>query len=159
MRWFERKEAKETPPARPKKGTRVALRGHGKARLALKQPRGTSLPTPEVANGERLLARSQNAAALEHFQREIARNPKDARALRGACTALGRMGRVNEAARVCRHELNLQPDDVDTRAHLAAIYYQGGAYKWSANEWKHVLASRPHDPQALHGLKQAQARL
>jgi Flp pilus assembly protein TadD len=140
--------------------TKHAMRqskGHGKGRLAPKTAQAR--PTAEVSAGERLLSKGHNAAALQQFQHELARNPKDTRALRGACTALGRLGRVNDAARVCRHALTLKPDDVALRARLATLYYQGGAYQWSANEWRRVLAMHPSDSQARQGLKQAQARL
>jgi hypothetical protein len=127
-----------------------------RARVA---PKPTRAPMAQQDAGEKLLAKGQNAAALAEFQREIKANHKDIRALRGACTALGRQGRVNDAARVCRRALSLQPNDVETRAQLASLYYHGGAYKWSANEWKRVLALRPTDANAKRGLKLAQARL
>jgi hypothetical protein len=37
-----------------------------------------------------------------HFQQTLAHNPDDARALRGACASLGRLGRGSDAARMCR---------------------------------------------------------
>jgi hypothetical protein len=112
-----------------------------------------------VLAGEKLLASGHTAAALREFQKEIARNPRDTRALKDACTALKSLGRVNDAARVCRHALVLDPDDLETRAKLASIYYSGGAYQWAANEWRRVLATHPGDEEARRGLQKARARL
>jgi len=137
------------------------LRVSGSKRVARRAAKGAKpvVVSAEVLAGEKLLARGQSAAALREFQREIARHPRDTRALKDACTALKGLGRVNDAARVCRHALAIEPDDLETRARLADIYYSGGAYQWAANEWRRVLASRPTDAQARRGLQRAQARL
>ena len=113
----------------------------------------------EVLGGEKMLAQGQTGQALKQFQIAIKKDPRDVRALEGACEAEQRLGRVNEAARVCRHALALAPEDVGLRARLATIYYSGGAYQWSANEWRIVLSAHPHDAQAKKGLREAQARL
>jgi tetratricopeptide (TPR) repeat protein len=130
------------------------------ARLARQQAKAAPVAaSPEVLRGEKLLAKHKTAAALREFQKQIAHNPRDLRALKDACTALKGLGRVNDAARVCRHALTLEPDDVETRAKLASIYYSGGAYQWAANEWRRVLAAQPGNPEARRGLQKAQARL
>ena len=72
--------------------------------------------------------------------------------------ALGKLGRVNDGARVCRRALDLAPDDVETRRALATLYYNGGAYKWSATEWRRVVAQSPRDVRARRALQKAQAR-
>jgi cytochrome c-type biogenesis protein CcmH/NrfG len=79
-------------------------------------------------------------------------------ALRGACVALGKLGRVNDGARVCRRALERAPNDVETHRALATIYFNGGAYKWSANEWRRVVQSAPHDVRARRALQKAEAR-
>lgn len=56
-----------------------------------------------TADGERMLRHGRPAAALALFQQTLARNPDDTRAQRGACVALGRLGRAKERARLCGH--------------------------------------------------------
>jgi tetratricopeptide (TPR) repeat protein len=130
------------------------------ARLQAKNAAPATAPvSAEVLRGEKLLAQHKTAAALREFQKQIAHNPRDTRALKDACTALKGLGRVNDAARVCRHALTLQPDDLETRSRLATIYYSGGAYQWAANEWRRVLAAQPDNTEARRGLQKAQARL
>jgi tetratricopeptide (TPR) repeat protein len=148
--------AAESPRSEDRLAKVLRSRAHGKGRLA---PKPTRAPMAQPNAGDKLLANGQNAAALAAYQRAIKSNPKDIHALKGACTALGHQGRVNDAARVCRRALSLQPSDVETHVQLATLYYSGGAYKWSANEWKRVLSLRPGDATARRGLKQAQARL
>jgi tetratricopeptide (TPR) repeat protein len=111
-----------------------------------------------VSEGDRLLRHGKPAAALAAFQRTLAQNPDDVRALRGACVALGKLGRMNDGARVCRRALDRAPDDVETRRALANIYYNGGAYKWSATEWRRVVAQSPRDAHARRALRNAEAR-
>lgn len=110
------------------------------------------------SNADKLLRRGKAAAALAAYQETIAKNPDDVHALRGACMALGKLGRVNDGARVCRRALDLAPDDVETRRALATLYYNGGAYKWSATEWRRVVAQSPRDVRARRALQKAQAR-
>lgn len=114
--------------------------------------------TERGSEGEQLLRHGKPAAALAAFQQTLAHAPNDVRALRGACVSLGKLGRVNDGARVCRHALELSPDDLETRRALATIYYNGGAYKWSATEWRRVLAQSPHDARARRALHNAEAR-
>lgn len=111
-----------------------------------------------VSEGERQLRHGNPAGALAAFQQTLARDPNDVRALRGACIALGKLGRMNDGARVCRRALERAPDDLETRRALATIYYNGGAYKWSATEWHRVLAQSPHDARARRALQRAEAR-
>jgi Flp pilus assembly protein TadD len=110
------------------------------------------------SEGDKLLRHGRAAAALTAYQETLAQNPDDVHALRGACVALGKLGRVNDGARVCRHALDRAPDDLETRRALATLYYNGGAYKWSATEWRRVLAQSPHDARARRALRNAQAR-
>lgn len=63
----------------------------------------TSARANRSADGERLLRHGRPAAALALFQQRLAQNPDDARAHRGACVALGRLGRARERARLCAH--------------------------------------------------------
>ena len=114
--------------------------------------------TERGSEGEQLLRHGKPAAALAAFQQTLAHDPNDVRALRGACVSLGKLGRVNDGARVCRHALELQPDDLETRRALATVYYNGGAYKWSATEWRRVLVQSPHDARARRALRSAEAR-
>ena len=88
----------------------------------------------------------------------MAQNPDDVHALRGACVALGKLGRMNDGARVCRRALDRAPNDDETRRALATIYYNGGAYKWSAAEWRRVVAHSPRDSHARRALQKAEAR-
>lgn len=150
--------AAPAPPAK-KLSKKEAARLARLAKLQAKNAPAAVSVSPEVVRGEKLLAQHKTAAALREFQKQIARNPRDTRALKDACTALKGLGRVNDAARVCRHALTLQPDDVETRAKLATIYYSGGAYQWAANEWRRVLAAQPENAEARKGLHKAQARL
>jgi Flp pilus assembly protein TadD len=73
----------------------------------LAQPASTAAAAPatkaRAADGERLLRHGRPAAALALFQQTLAQNPGDARAQRGACVALGRLGRARERARRCGH--------------------------------------------------------
>jgi len=124
-----------------------------------KKPRKIRQPSPAVRAADLLLQKRQTAAALAAYQQVLTQSPEDTLALRGACLALDRLGRVNDAARVCRHALGIDPDDSTTRAVLARIYYKGGAYQWSANEWRLLLAQNPRDLTARRGLKLAKARL
>ncbi|HEY2746663.1 MAG TPA: tetratricopeptide repeat protein [Polyangia bacterium] len=124
-------------------------------------PAATAPVAPRVEHsldGERLLRHGKPAAALAAFQQTLAQNPDAVRALRGACVALGKLGRVNDGARVCRRALDRAPDDVDTRRALATLYYDGGAYKWSATEWRRVVARAPRDAHARRALRAAEAR-
>jgi hypothetical protein len=59
---------------------------------------------------------------------------------------------------VCRRALDLAPEDLTTRRSLATIYYNGGAYKWSASEWRRVVAQDPRDQHAKKALRAAEAR-
>jgi hypothetical protein len=61
----------------------------------------------ELAAAEKLLRHGRPAAALVGFQQTLAQNPDDARALRGACVSLGRLGRANDAARACQRGRSL----------------------------------------------------
>jgi Flp pilus assembly protein TadD len=151
-------EPEEAKPARKPAASKVATRERGKHG---KKPErvAPAAASPELVRAEKLMHSGQTSLALKAFQREIAKNPKETRALKGACLALEKLGRVNDAARVCRHALSLAPGDVEIRARLASIYYSGGAYKWAANEWRQVLKVRPGDLEAKRGLRQAQARL
>jgi Flp pilus assembly protein TadD len=110
------------------------------------------------SDGDKLLRHGRAAAALASFQQTLARDPDDVRALRGACVSLGKLGRMNDAARVCRRALDRAPDDLETRRALATIYYNGGAYKWSATEWRRVVAQSPRDARARRALRNAEAR-
>lgn len=110
------------------------------------------------STGEKLLRHGRASAALAAFQQTLAHDPDDVRALRGACIALGKLGRMNDGARVCRHGLERAPHDVETRRALATIYYNGGAYKWSATEWRRVVNEAPHDVAARRALRAAEAR-
>ena len=110
------------------------------------------------SEGDKLLRHGRAAAALAAFQQTLAHDPDDVRALRGACVSLGKLGRMNDAARVCRRALDRAPDDLETRRALATIYYNGGAYKWSATEWRHVVAHAPRDGHARRALRNAEAR-
>jgi len=77
------------------------------AAAPLGQPASTAARAPatksRAADGERLLRHGRAAAALALFQQTLAQNPDDARAQRGACVALGRLGRAKERARRCGH--------------------------------------------------------
>jgi tetratricopeptide (TPR) repeat protein len=110
------------------------------------------------SNADKLLRHGKAAAALAAYQQTLAINADDVHALRGACVALGKLGRVNDAARVCRHALERAPADLETRRALATVYYNGGAYKWSAAEWRRVVAQSPHDARARRALQKAEAR-
>lgn len=110
----------------------------------------------DVAAAEKLLKHGRPAAALAAFQQALAQNADDVRALRGACTSLGKLGRLDDGARVCRRALDRAPDDVETRRALATIYFNGGAYKWSASEWRRVVAAHPHDAHARRALRAAE---
>jgi tetratricopeptide (TPR) repeat protein len=126
---------------------------------AITQPKRVSVrPSPDTIAGEKLLRHGRAAAALPRFQQVLARDNDDVRALRGACLSLAKLGRSNDAARVCRRALDRAPEDLETRRALATIYYNGGAYKWSAAEWRQVVAKAPHDARARKALRAAQAR-
>ena len=114
--------------------------------------------SPDVVAGEKLLRQGRAALALTRFQQQIGRSVDDVRALRGACLAIADLGRLNEAARVCRRALDRDPEDLTTRRSLATIYYNGGAYKWSAAEWRQVVAQDPKDQHAKKALRAAEAR-
>jgi tetratricopeptide (TPR) repeat protein len=129
-----------------------------KGKKIIKRLKASAVPR-DVIEGEKLLKQKRYGAALEQFQHTLRDSPDDVRALRGACAALDELGRKNDAARVCRRALTLEPEDVETRATLARIYYTGGAYQWSANEWRRVLTARPADANAKKGLRAALARL
>ena len=123
------------------------------------EPAPAAAPRVErSSDGERLLRHGKPAAALASFQATLSQNADDVRALRGACMALGKLGRVNDGARVCRRALDRAPDDVETRRALATLYYAGGAYKWSATEWRRVVAQAPRDAHARRALRAAEAR-
>jgi Flp pilus assembly protein TadD len=107
--------------------------------------------------GENLLKKNRNGFALERFQRVLAHEPSNQRALRGSCIALDRLGKRNEAADACRHALRLNPNDLVARRTLARVYYLGGAYSWSAAEWRRVLAAQPKDKEAKAGLRAAES--
>jgi len=143
-------------PSRPQRS------GRARASVAPKsQPARPSrvAAAPQVIAGEKLLKQQHYAAALDQFQKLLVHQPNDVRALRGACTALHSLGRASDAARVCRRALSLAPEDLETRRALATIYFTGGAYQWSANEWRRILADHPNDPTARKGLRAAEARL
>ena len=115
-------------------------------------------PAPETIVGEKLLRHGRAAAALPRFQQVLTRDNDDVRALRGACLSLAKLGRMNDAARVCRRAIERAPEDLETRRALATIYYNGGAYKWSAAEWRQVVAKAPRDARARKALRAAEAR-
>ena len=122
-------------------------------------PAAAHAASPERGSeGDRLLRHGKPAAALTAFQRTLAQNPDDVHALRGACIALGKLGRMNDGARVCRRALDRAPDDDETRRALATIYYNGGAYKWSASEWRRIVAHSPRDTHARRALQKAESR-
>jgi tetratricopeptide (TPR) repeat protein len=150
-----------TPVPAPAAASAIALPDPAPPPTArkLKKPRKIRQPSPAVRAADLLLQKRQTAAALAAYQQILSQSPSDTLALRGACLALDRLGRVNDAARVCRHALGIDPDDSTTRAVLARIYYKGGAYQWSANEWRLLLAQNPRDLTARRGLKLAKARL
>ena len=107
--------------------------------------------------GETLLKRNRNGFALERFQRVLAHEPNNERALRGSCIALDRLGKRNESADACRRALKINPNDLAARRTLARVYYLGGAFSWSAAEWRRVLAAAPKDREARAGLKAAES--
>lgn len=110
----------------------------------------------ELAAAERLLRRGRPAAALAQFQLVLTGSPDDVRGLRGACASLARLGRLDDAARVCRRALDRAPDDLEARRALATIYFDGGAYKWSAAEWRRVVDKSPRDARARRALRAAE---
>jgi Flp pilus assembly protein TadD len=125
------------------------------------QPAAATKPAAQLergSEGDKLLRHGRAAAALAAFQQTLAHDPDDVRSLRGACVSLGKLGRMNDAARVCRRALDRAPDDLETRRALATIYYNGGAYKWSATEWRRVLSQSPRDVRARRALRSAEAR-
>lgn len=121
-------------------------------------PAATAAPAEHGSEADKMLHRGKAAAALVAYQQTLAQNANDVHALRGACVALGKLGRMNDAARVCRRALGRAPDDDETRRALATIYYNGGAYKWSAAEWRRVVAHSPRDSRARRALQRAEAR-
>jgi tetratricopeptide (TPR) repeat protein len=121
-------------------------------------PAPTAAPVERGSEADKLLRRGKASAALAAYQQTLAQNPDDVHALRGACVALGKLGRMNDGARVCRRALDRAPNDDETRRALATIYYNGGAYKWSAAEWRRVLAHSPRDSRARRALQRAEAR-
>ena len=66
-------------------------------------------------------------------------------------------GNLDSAAYACRHALRITPNDLVARRTLARVYYLGGAYSWSAAEWRRVLAAAPKDREARAGLKAAES--
>jgi cytochrome c-type biogenesis protein CcmH/NrfG len=142
--------APATPPAAQPSNDLPATRAPASASSAPASSASTA--------GEKLLRHGHAAAALAAFQQTLAHDPDDIRSLRGACVALGKLGRMNDGARVCRRALERAPRDVETRRALATIYYNGGAYKWSATEWRRVVDVAPHDVAARRALRKAEAR-
>jgi Flp pilus assembly protein TadD len=110
----------------------------------------------DVVAAEKLLRHGHPAAALAELQQILVHDPDDVRALRGACLSLARLGRLDDAARVCRRAIDRAPDDLEARRTLATIYYSGGAYKWSAAEWRHVVERAPRDAHARRALRAAE---
>jgi hypothetical protein len=92
------------------------------------------------------------ADELRRFEARLAQSPNDEAALRGACIANLQLGKVSDAARLCRHALRVDPTDVTARRALAHSYMLGGACRWSLNEWRQILADRPGDPEARREL-------
>jgi tetratricopeptide (TPR) repeat protein len=149
-------EPEPSVPARPTKGKKA--RPVITPEIKAAESSRPSASPDGVRKADELLKRGQSHDALAAYQAIIAREPANTLALRGACLSLDRLGRVNDAARVCRRALGLA-DDRDTRAVLARIYHSGGAYQWAANEWRRLLSQNPRDPEARRGLRLAKAKL
>jgi cytochrome c-type biogenesis protein CcmH/NrfG len=105
------------------------------------------------------VARVDDAETFRGLQKKLAQRPDDARSLREACVVLGRMGRVNEAAKLCRHALSIDGSDLAARRALARVYASGGAYQWSVNEWRQVLAMKPRDPEAQRAIRSLSGKI
>ncbi|MBZ5516038.1 MAG: tetratricopeptide repeat protein [Acidobacteriia bacterium] len=130
----------------------------GRALAALGQPEAAEKqfqeairldPTLAIAwfdLGQLCLSRKDNAGALAAFQKAAGLDPKLPQAMLGAALALEGLNRAPEAIPQFEQYLAAQPDDLETRFHLAKLYVQQGKNEQALASLEIVYRAKPDLP-------------
>ena len=98
--------------------------------------------------GVNRLKAGENAKALEHFERANSLNPSFDLTNLNRATALGRLGRIDEAVVLLEGVLRQSPSRVATRKQLATLYSRKKDYPKAIAIYRDILATRPQDADA-----------
>lgn len=90
----------------------------------------------ETEEGYRQLAAGDNAAALRSFEEALRLNPRAVAAKTGKGAVLARQGKLEEAERLLKDALALNPDPSRTHYELGLIYQKRGDYERAVTEFK-----------------------
>ncbi len=90
-------------------------------------------------------------ADLQRWSEELAHNPRSL-AFLPLARAYRRLGRRDEALRMCIRGLEQHPTHVEAHALLALLYLEAGDRARAADEWATVLRLKPGNFEALRGM-------
>jgi adenylate cyclase len=84
----------------------------------------------------------------ERAERELARNPDNARAAYLAAGTYAKVGEIDRAKELASRALAIDPDDILTRYNIACLYSLNGELEPAFDLLKTVLAKATHDMKA-----------
>jgi protein O-GlcNAc transferase len=128
-----------------------ALAAAGQAEAAEKQFQEALRLDPTLAIawfdlGQLRLNSKDHAGALEAFQKAEELDPQLPQARLGAALALEGLNRTPEAVPLMEQYLAAQPDDLETRFHLAKLYLQQNKNEQAFESLQEVYHARPGTP-------------
>lgn len=109
--------------------------------------------------GDLLLARGDQAGAIDHCFRALRANPLSRDARMGLALAYYEAGDLDESALQVRSVLRLRPDDPEALIQQGVIHLRWGNLEYAGQSLEEGLAVDPHHPQGWNNLGILRQRL